>query len=220
MRQYSNQYQRNQGNNPQANYPEANIPVNDNIARNNYEPIGQNRAPNQQSTKEEQDRAIANLQNMADQNRGAVSAMMLCPIICAICCLLPFTICNIVFALTQPHSVCMDTLHSGLAVRPWFLGIGITEIVLMVLMVMPVLLYNCGVWDLITMMKMWGYVNVLNMVKTFIWVIVIIIMFSTGISKFCHGSIYTYGLVLTILSSLYLLLLCCQCMANKGANSI
>ena len=46
--------------------------------------------------------------------------------LCLICCQLPFTVVNLVFAENQPHSVCMDTPHAGLAVRPWFFGIGIT----------------------------------------------------------------------------------------------
>ena len=46
-------------------------------------------------------------------------------------CQTPITIVYIVLAATEPDSTCMDTTVGGLSVRPWFWGIGITELAIL-----------------------------------------------------------------------------------------
>ena len=61
---------------------------------------------------------------------------------CFLCFQVPFTVMNLVLALTQPYSECMDKAHVSviLVVRPWLLSMGITESSLIFLLLVSLLL--------------------------------------------------------------------------------
>ena len=65
---------------------------------------------------------------------------------CFFCFQFPFTVMNMVLALTQPHSECMDKAHVSMAlvVRPWFLSMGITEISLIFLLLISLVVLKLG----------------------------------------------------------------------------
>ena len=65
------------------------------------------------------------------------------------CFTIPFTITNLVFALTEPPSVCMDVPHGGLAVRPWFMGIAISDLALFMGMLVPIIFFKLGCCSLL-----------------------------------------------------------------------
>ena len=197
------------------------IPVFDPIDfNNNYEAVSQVEDP---SGKEAKVSAYPNenpnqglLGQGQNQDKNMITGVTLCFVLCLIFCQLPFTIVNIVFAQTQPHSVCMDTPHAGLTVRPWLMGIGITEIVLMVIILLPVLFFKCGCCGITVMGGFLCGAYALWALKGLIWFVVELVMFITGISKYCHGGVYTYGLVLVILNGLGLIAGCCKsCQGNQ-----
>ena len=133
-----------------------------------------------------------------------------------ICLQLPFTITNLVFAYTQPHSVCMDTPHGGLAVRPWFMGIGYSEVALMLGLLLPILCFKLGCCSLIVFGAFEIIMYVLFALKGTIWFVVELVLFIEGISKYCHGGVYTYGLILVILNFLNLCMGgCCRPCLNS-----
>ena len=136
---------------------------------------------------------------------------------CYFCIQTPFTICYLLFAASEPESVCMDHVVGGLAVRPWFWGIGITEaIILGLFLFIAITSMCCGSCcsDKMALVS-WGVVLVGVLLKNLIWLIVQAILFSWVISKDCSGRIYGYGLALLILHGLYGLGLGCQCLCGR-----
>ena len=150
--------------------------------------------------------------------KNVIAGTTLCLVLCLCFCQLPFTVTNLVFAIDQPHSVCMDTPHAGLTVRPWFMGIGITEIALMVLLLLPVIFFKGGCCDVTVMGGFLLFVYVLWAIKGLVWFVVELVMFINGISKYCHGGVYTYGLILVILNGLGLLAGCCRSCQGGGGG--
>ena len=124
---------------------------------------------------------------------------------------LPFTLCNLLLALTQPHSQCMDRAYNSSAniARPWFLSMGIIEVVLITVLLLTVALNKVRCISEDTLKKIGLVVLVLGLLKWLIWAVFEIELFVSTISRYCDGIVYAYGLILTILHSLGLLVLCC-----------
>ena len=105
----------------------------------------------------------------------------------------------------------MDTPHAGLTLRPWLLGMGISEVVLMLLSITIPIIYIWGVEPGKVSLRCWGtYGPVINwmwILKYLTWTVVELLLFINGISKYCHGKVYAYGLALLIFHGLLIVLL-------------
>ena len=129
---------------------------------------------------------------------------------------LPFTICNFIFALTSPHSSCFDQPHGGLVLRPWLLGIGITEIVLILGNVIPLLFFRCGCMSIDRLGGILSCVQGLTAIKAILWFIIVFVLFFSLVKFFCSGPIYTYFIVLMVFNCLPFVI-CCLCCCCGGA---
>ena len=109
---------------------------------------------------------------------------------------------NLVFAYTEPHSVCMDAYHTGVAVRPWLMGMGYSDLCLMIILLVPIITLKLG-WCSSDMFAYFEIpILIVWVIKMIIWLIVEIVLFIGGISKYCHGSIYSYALAQMIINGL------------------
>ena len=124
---------------------------------------------------------------------------------------IPFTLCYLIYASNEPHSQCMDRVVSGLAVRPWFWGIGITDIVIlaMFLITVPVLCCDCYRRCFSVMSCLWISTLVAAVIKILIWAIVDIVMFVKVVQPYCSGGIYAFNLASLIQNGL--ILVSCPC---------
>ena len=132
--------------------------------------------------------------------------------------LFSFATVNLIFALTQPPSVCMDTYHAGLAVRPWFMTMaGIDTILLLFLCIINYNYYSGKISQDNFKIFFIGTIIFFSL-KWLRWTIIEMVVFSTGISKYCNGGVHTYGLslvlihssMLTIVLIIFLLVCCCN----------
>jgi hypothetical protein len=137
-----------------------------------------------------------------------------------ICVQVPFTFFNLYLPLTQPYSVCMDQAQgmSFLILRPWLLSMGIAEIVLMAGMLLPLLFFKGRCFSYNTMTNCWACIGMLALLKTFIWAITELELFSQVIVHYCSGGVFAYGVVMTVLHSFFLIGVCC-CSGTSGYRS-
>ena len=88
---------------------------------------------------------------------------------------------------------------------------------LIVLLLLPIIFFKGGCCFASSLGVVLIVVDVLWTIKGFVWLIAELILFITGISKYCHGGVYTYGLILFIINGLGLLgLLCGLCQVLTG----
>ena len=128
---------------------------------------------------------------------------------------LPFTICNLYFAIASPHSSCFDQPHAGLVLRSWLLGIGITEIVLMAGIVIPLMFFQCSCMSVYGLSNIWSCVQGITAIKQLVWFIMIFVLFFKLVKFFCTGAIYTYFIILMVLNCLPFVI-CCLCCCFGG----
>ena len=86
----------------------------------------------------------------------------------------------------------------------------------MVLLLLPIIFFKGGCCSLPSLGAIFIFIYVLWAIKGLVWFIVELILFINGISKYCHGGVYTYGLILVILNGLGLLSGCCRACTGNG----
>jgi hypothetical protein len=99
----------------------------------------------------------------------------------------------------------MDESHgwSFLVVRPWLLGIGITEIVLTVAMLLGMTLYRGRVISL-DLLNAWEKVVIGSwLFKTVVWSAMELLLFRETIVVYCTGGMYVYGVSLLCLHGFF-----------------
>lgn len=93
--------------------------------------------------------------------------------------------------------------------RPWLLGVGISECVFIAGMLLPLLFFKVRCAGAGAVQCVWMAVAIIFALKTLIWAVVEIELFARVIVPYCSGFVWVYGLILTIIHSLILLALCC-----------
>ena len=133
-----------------------------------------------------------------------------------ICFQLPFGICNLVFATTEPTSACMDNDFRGLILRNWLLGIGITEVSLLGFLVFCMVLYClkcCSVGGAgCALICVWTML----IIKDSLWVIMIFVLYFIIVDDNCTGGIKAYFITLMVLICVsYCMQICYKCCCEK-----
>ena len=93
--------------------------------------------------------------------------------LCLICIQLPFTIFNLVLALTQPHSECMDKAHNSSVniVRPWLLSMGIIEATIITFLLLTYCLFKINCLKMDTVKKIGLIFIIIGSLKGLIWAV-------------------------------------------------
>lgn len=120
----------------------------------------------------------------------------------------PIAIINIFIGLVFPHSKCMDNLHE-LAVRKWFLGIGISESLLVLGLLLGMTLLHQACINYESYSRWLLGIGALLVLKVIVWGVASVVLFVTKISKLCEGFIWGYGLLSSILAGTVLVMLVC-----------
>ena len=94
----------------------------------------------------------------------------------------------------------MDAIHHGTTVRPWFLAIGITEAILIVLSVIVLVLYFCEFVSPMVFVAT-GVLLILWGVKEGIWLISELNLYGRCILPYCEGGVKIYASILAVTHS-------------------
>ena len=127
---------------------------------------------------------------------------------------------NLYFSITQPKTSCMDDSYNGYVLRPWLLYIGKVEMFIFVGLALPLLLYKFKcVPSLQCLTCCWCLPLIVAGIKTIVWMVVVLQLYFNVIANHCDGSVYAYGTVLTILSIMDILRICCGCFRGEGGRA-
>ena len=120
-----------------------------------------------------------------------------------LCMTLPFTIVQLYYSYNEPVSICMDQGDSGLVVRPWFRGIGITECVIDAGFLLSIMLLCCMKESSSCFECTWILMILAAVIKTIVWAVASNLLFDRRIKEQCDGSIYAFGLAVAIINAIY-----------------
>ena len=124
---------------------------------------------------------------------------------------------NLYFAITQPESLCMDEDYNSYILRPWLLYIGKVEMFIFLGLALPLLLYKLNFLPSLQCLTCcWCLPLIIAAIKTIVWMVVILQLYFNVIKNHCDGSVYAYGLILTVLSIMDILRICCGCFRQGG----
>lgn len=125
----------------------------------------------------------------------------------AMCLQIPFTFMNF-FMAKGNYGSCTDYGYDKV-VRPWYLAIGSVELVLIAALLFGYLIRKCHCISADCFRAWLIVLGVLAFVKLMVWSIAQVNLFSKIIAPTCTQAAYGYGLFLTILHGIFLMVLFC-----------
>jgi len=124
---------------------------------------------------------------------------------------LPLVFFDMLFSLTGKDAQCFDTAHVSRAyvLRPWLLAMGICGLSCMFLLFVFGAMRVCTIINVSCLRKVELVALGILVLKILLWLYMELMLFANVIGPYCSGGMYAYGLILTIIHCIILLILFC-----------
>ena len=121
---------------------------------------------------------------------------------------------DLYFALSEPHSACMDNEANILVVRSWFKNMGIIQLIMSAVLGLTLASFLMGCVPFEISSKIMIAAMMVSALAIVVWTVVELLLFWYVIADQCSGLFYLYSFLLAI-SNGYKVISSCCCSGNN-----